>query len=209
LFRFSVTELVGCPYFSRAKLFKPEMEFALTYGKQKHEEVESLLAGLGLHVEIPIELELEIDGYEVVIAGRIDAMNPMKGYIYEIKSKNLTTRGVRQLFLYRDMLYVLTGKLWKPAFILYHGSGYTIIDSFLYTPEPLEVLNEVSKLIWRLIRDRSIRVECEDCRVCALYPNCIPDYRFIGERLLEYRPSWLHKVKPRCSLRQSLLVGKP
>ncbi len=201
MMKISVTELVGCPFFSKSKAFKPEMEFALEYGKRKHEEVESLLTALGLHVEIPIELPLEIDGEEVVIVGRIDALNPHNGYIYEIKSKNLTTKGLRQLLLYRDMLYVLTGKLWKPAFILYHGSGYTVIDGFLYLPKPLEMLNTVRPLIERLLHDKSVRVECEDCRVCSFYPNCLPDYRYLGEKLLELQP-----LKPHRAIRQRTLI---
>lgn len=165
-------------------MFKPELEYALKYGKMKHEKVESLLSSVGIHVEVPVELNLEIDGTEVTISGRIDAVNPFKGYIYEIKSKNLTTKGLRQLLLYRDMLYVLTGKLWRIGFILYHGSGYTLVDGFLYLPEPLHMLRTVRNLIADLIRDKSVRVACEDCRVCMLKGNCLPDYRYIGEKLV-------------------------
>lgn len=177
-----VTALIGCPYSIINRTFEPRARYCMIVGREQHQKIEAMLKAIGLQVEVPVEIEVE--GFKV--QGVIDALDPIKYRIYEIKSERVTQKGFRQLVVYRDMLYLIEKRKYKIGFILYSGDSIKFIENFLYVPPVLEEWNKLVQVV-RAIKEagRLIRVECEDCKFCSLKGACKPEYRLTYKGLVK------------------------
>lgn len=189
---FSVTELVGCPYFTREQPVTEEGLIAFQKGTERHYTIEEILKTRGFLVEEPIDYMTVYKSKVVWLKGKIDCIDPRNKVIYEIKSRNLTMRALRQLLLYRDIFYLARNEVYGIGFILYRQERGVIklefIRNFLYVPPLLEMYKNIQPIIEFVIeKEQMPRIACEDCKICRLRGECRPDFRYHGLQLVRLK----------------------
>lgn len=169
--RVEVSALAGCPFKRVNKLFPPEMEYAMRVGQQRHREIEEVLRRLGYETEYQIVYRYA--GIEVV--GRADAVKHDPPIVAEIKSRNMGMSGLRQLLLYRDLLFLTRRREYRPVFILYEAGRARLEANFLWLPPVLTLWREAKKIVgWIASRGEWPRVRCDDCTTCTERGACRP-----------------------------------
>ena len=178
--RVEVKALAGCPYKYVNKLYPPELGYAMRVGSQRHREIETRLRLLGYETEY--EVRYSYLGMEIV--GKIDALKHDPPIVLEIKSSSLGMRDFRQLLLYRDILFLTTGKIYRPAFVIYEGDRVRLEANFLWLPPVLHMWKEVKKVIlWIKSRGCYPRIRCDDCVNCLERDRCKPDLAYTPYRI--------------------------
>lgn len=169
--RIEVSWLSGCPYRRANKLHPPELRYAFATGSEKHRRLQEWLRKRGFETEYRIEYEW----LGVKIAGKVDAIKHRPPLVIEIKSRNMGVSGLRQLLLYRDLLFLVAGREYRPALIIYNGDRYRLEANFLWVPPLLSIWREVKKVLaWVKARGELPRVRCDDCAACSARSECKP-----------------------------------
>ena len=179
---FSVTEIVTCPYRYRNKLDTEEAKRAKDVGDAVHFLILEDLQNKGYAVEIPIQFRFRYKDEDIVIKGRIDAMKD--NTIYEIKPTEFKYCYIRQLLLYRDILFRTSGKVYNIGWIFYRRSGnrvrykvQRILDN--YGLEPGEYLDYIKTLIaWMIEKGYPVKLKNSLCIYCPLLNQCTADGRW-------------------------------
>ena len=181
--KLEIKMLAGCPYKHVNKLYPPELEYAMRVGSQRHREIESKLRLIGYETEYRIEYSYL--GMEIV--GKVDAVKHDPPIVLEIKSSSLGMRDFRQLLLYRDILFLTTGKIYRPAFVIYEGDRIRLESNFLWLPPLLTMWREAKKVItWIKTKGVYPRVRCDDCVNCLERGRCRPDLVYTPYRIEKF-----------------------
>ncbi|RLE48307.1 MAG: hypothetical protein DRJ18_02230 [Candidatus Methanomethylicota archaeon] len=202
---FAVTEVVTCPYRYRYQLVTEEGRRAMDVGDAIHFLILEDLHNKGYEVEVPVEFRFDYDGEEVVLKGRIDAIK--NNTIYEIKSTEFKYYYIRQLLLYRDLLYVTTGKRYRIGWIFYRKQGnrvrykvQPILDN--YNLDYGEYLRYVMTLIaWYIRKGYPVKLRDSYCIYCPLLNQCKADgeWRYLVMMTLN---QWFHDTYVKCYVRR-------
>lgn len=182
--RISVKKLVLCPSFEPSKDF----EVVLKMAERNHSQVVEMLREKGYEVEVPVSVSTR----NYVIQGRVDGVDRKRMRLAEVKPFKIDYSAVRQALMYRDMLFVVEGKLYRV--VIYRYSR--VDDRMVVIPSMgLNVLSEEVELmsmyreVMKVLNHSLFRIKCEVCERCKLASECTPQAEWRGRKLILYKRS--------------------
>lgn len=152
-YEIEVTRAVTCPS------LKVTPTYGMKVGKQKHELIEQKLKQRqGVEVEVEVDLVYK----DVLLKGRLDAIDLNNYIIYEIKPSNIKPSYIRQLSAYVTMVRELTSINFDGRFLIYNKESLIeVVPSYI----DLTVLDTAISHI-------NSTVSGEHCSICELIKAC-------------------------------------
>ncbi|MCY0868427.1 MAG: CRISPR-associated protein Cas4 [Desulfurococcus sp.] len=164
-----VTELVSCSHKYHLRRKYPELtlgfEPSAVLGTLLHLGLESILREEGYEVEYSVERQVEVEGAFYTVKGRVDAFNPSRGVVVEVKSSRSSRELPRQHHIEQLNIYLNLLEAEKGILV------YITPDKI----EEYEVLKEridVGDLLKNTINDLIHPRYSWECNYCAFKRIC-------------------------------------
>ncbi|AZI75831.1 putative CRISPR-associated Cas4 nuclease [Sulfolobales Beppu filamentous virus 2] len=164
-----VTSAVTCPVFEIVEYY------GLKVGEEKHKKIEEKLKEKGLIPEVEIALTVN----DILLKGKIDALDLNNYIVYEIKPLNIKDSYIRQLSLYVWMIRKLTGIQFDGKFLLYNK------DDLLEASPSFIDMTLIDEILQKITENSTIKGEY--CELCKKNKGC--------EKKLEWRKNFGFEIR--------------